>query len=389
MTGPTGPTGSTGHTGASGPTGAASTVTGPTGAVGTGPTGPTGAGGQTSTFIVDPTVGSPSGNVYNTFAAAALAANALNGAATFIFVRTNTVVSTAVNLQGVTLYGPPAAALGAPVTLAFTTGASITKPWESIDHLLLDSDGSGPFRTVVNDELITIGKSVTTLMGASDFFWEFGAGSPVAIMTIDAGSVVGDGTNPVITGTGNLGVEVLAGGTLSPQAAGSGVALAVITYPGAEPTGTQTNAAAALYAGSTPYARGWATNAASVPLTTSSLVTIVSVTVTPGATGRFRLIATGTFIPGSLTGLGFAFGVNGVPAGPITGNFNGSPNPTGVPSENVFSATLDADIGGFTALPDTFPLGVPVTFNILAVTGSTGTGGSVAEGAAQLAVQEV
>jgi len=259
VTGPTGNTGPTGaaSTGATGPTGATGhTGAGPTGSAGpTGATGPTGAG-QTSTFVVDPTVGSSSGNVYKTFAAAVAAANALNGADTTIYVRTTTVVSTAVDLTGVHLTGPLTSTPS--VGLIFEAGASITHLWRDVSYLVMESTVNGVY-VFQNDDVMNIGEYTNFNMeGATPGLCFTVANGAIGVVSINGpNATVGDGTDAnfsttggeffvyvgdlcslkssVFTGSGALLIEASAGAYLAGSQPG---VTGGVSYQGIAPFGT-------------------------------------------------------------------------------------------------------------------------------------------------------
>jgi hypothetical protein len=346
-------------------------------------------GGQTSTFICDPTVGSPSGNVYNTFASAVAAANALNGAACSIFIRTTTICTTAVNLQGIELYGPPVGLGVTPTTLAFQAGASVTAPWRNIHDLFLDCNGAGPFQTLSTGQVITIGQFVTTEMTAGEPFWTFGAGTPEVIMTIGAGSVIGDGTNPVITGTGALEALVFDGGTLAANATAASVTLIVGTFGGSYPTGPQVGSAS--FASVSPYARGWADATGNVLPGTTAATIACSVTVTPGATGKFRVSVTGTFVNVSATSDVLIASNLSHGSGVTTSDYNGPAAYLGsngaVGSLCPFAITVDYDKSSLVG-PIVFPVGVPVTFNFVITLGSATANVGITTHGVQIAVEE-
>jgi hypothetical protein len=324
------------------------------------------------------------------FAGALAALAPFNGAATSIFIDASLgapiVPTGAYNLKGVTLFG---LGLGTPTTLTFQNGATISQPWAGTDFLNIVSTSSSAVESLANGQIINLVNATNITSPTSPFFSVQGASNVTLIAGTNA--VLGDGTHPIVTTPAGSGTSFIVGD-------GSTVAASAVTGAGtyeflvtasALGVGAQPLATGIVVASSfTSLARGWADNPAAVPLTASSLVIITSVTITPGATGKFRVIATGTFVPGALTTLGFSIAAGGVPSYALTGNNSGAGSFSGIPTATVFSGVLDADVGGSVDLPQIFPLGVPVTFSITATTG-TGAGGSVVAHGAQLSVQEI
>jgi hypothetical protein len=114
---------------------------------------PSGGGGQTSTFIYRPG-GTASGNVYTDFSLAVAAANALNGAATTIFIdpsitNPSTVPVTTYDLRGITFTAIQVQS-GTIPTIVFPNGSTISNLWQNIINVAFSSDAAttAPIYTV-------------------------------------------------------------------------------------------------------------------------------------------------------------------------------------------------------------------------------------------------
>jgi len=348
------------------------------------------------TVICDPTVGTPSRNLYNTFAAAVAACNALGGADTTLLVRTTTVVSTAVDLTGIHLIGPQASSGAPSIGLIFEPGASIVSLWRDVSFLVLESTVTGLYQFQLND-LMNIGENVDFNMqtggpGGACFTIANGANANVFINGPNA--TVGDGTDVNFNTTGGVfGVFVGDACQLLANTFGGTGGLLVGQSAGAAGIGSQSLVSATDFGVYTPFARGWADNSSGVFPGSITATIAVSVTVTPTATGKFITTVTGTFvnvsavpnvgINGSMThGSGVATPVsyNGPNANPSAAGTSSSKAPFAL----IVDWSTSTEVG-----PIVFPIGVPVTFNFVIQLASAVANVGIAANGVQLNVQEV
>jgi hypothetical protein len=347
------------------------------------------------TVICDPTVGTPSRNLYNTFAAAVAACNALGGADTTLVVRTTTVCSTRVDLTGIHLTGPQAGSGAPSVVLIFEAGASIARLWRDVSFLVMESTVTGLYNFQQND-CMNIGENVDFNMqtggaGGAPFTIANGVSADVYINGPTAS--VGDGTNANFDTTGGtFGVFIGQGCQLFGNTfVGTGGLFVAQSAAGAG-TSAQGPSVSTVFGVFTPLARGWADNATPcIPGTTTPTIA-VSVTVTPAGTGKFRISVTGTFENASATPI---VGINSSlshGSGVTTSDYDGPSAALGAVNtvgwKIPFALIVDYDKSSI-AGNLVFPVGVPVTFNFCIQLASAVASVGIGPNDVQMEVQEV
>jgi hypothetical protein len=343
--------------------------------------------GNAPTVIYDPTAGANTGNTYNTLEGALAALSVYEGADTTILVAPNggAPVMTGVphNFKGVALTGLPG--LLTPPTLTVQNGATITagNGWRDIRYLKVSSTGAGVVQALTNGQQVPVGVGATLIAPGSPMF-SIASGAVCFAIALGPSATLGDGANPVFVGLGaagsaTLGVNLGDGCTCSADVA-SAVTLSVASSPASEPAGVQTDATASANAVKNPFARAWTQTTVELDDFATLHAVLVSLNVTPGATGKFRVtIAPGLVATGAGGGNDLNFGIShgaGNPADDYTSTFTQV-----VGSEsNAIAPTQVIDLDKVPA-PVIYPVGVAVQINLtLTMTVDGATGASIAEG---------